>query len=144
MGKRKRTPKAARALVDVSSITTAIDHQAFPHIINLILEHAPGQVLRAFRPTSKHYLSRVDAVLGKHIILSTFDSLVMTVSSPHGPYPGLTFRSWIYGRHFDELASNKISRGRLRTAKRRLLRVRVLEVIGDGDARLGLISRMLK
>lgn len=83
-----------------------IDHESFPHIIDLILEYAPAGSLLAFRPTSRAFLIKADSLIFRHIVvLPLQDSEVkhlsisdqcrapVRLSGFNGPLPGKPYLS---------------------------------------------------
>jgi hypothetical protein len=44
-----------------------IDHTAYPHIIDQILQHSDNKTRMVFRGTSKHYLERIYGSYGQHL-----------------------------------------------------------------------------
>lgn len=70
--------------------TTTIDYSAFPHIVRLVLRHAPHSVLVAFRATCKTLKDTVTPILCEHIQLTTSYPLVINITTPYGGrIPGL-------------------------------------------------------
>lgn len=134
MVKRKRRPQAKGTAVKLY-----FDHQAFPTIVDNILRHASWSVLCAFRRTSKYYCDKADAILGEHVVLSTYQDSVMTVTSPYGLVPTLR------NRHYTEWArpGGKKSIAALEKAKRTFAQTRVVDLIGSGDISLVPIATML-
>lgn len=69
-----RTPHTPSLLTMPSPCATpasqvVIDHLAFPHIIDMILDGAPATFLKTMRATSGTYRARVDAMLFRHAVI---------------------------------------------------------------------------
>lgn len=62
--KKKAAPKVAKPPTEVT-----LDHKAYPHIFDLIVDHAPHGALLALRGASKSMLARVDSLLAEHVVL---------------------------------------------------------------------------
>jgi len=41
----------------------SLDYHAYPHLVELVLFHAPREVVHAFRGTSKELRNKADAIL---------------------------------------------------------------------------------
>ncbi|EKD05231.1 hypothetical protein A1Q2_00461 [Trichosporon asahii var. asahii CBS 8904] len=65
--KAKTAPKKAVPAKPVAEVT--LDHTAYPHIFDLIVEYAPHSSLLALRAASKALCARVDALLVEHVVL---------------------------------------------------------------------------
>ena len=70
-----------------------IDHEAFPHIIDRIIDFAPRASLLALRGVSRAILDRADEILFRHVVLSPADPDAdhpeVVITAPHGRLPGL-------------------------------------------------------
>lgn len=71
--KAKAAPKKKNAAVKAAKPAkeVTLDHQAYPHIFDLIVEYAPHASLLALRGANKALCARVDAMLVEHVVLRT-------------------------------------------------------------------------
>lgn len=68
-----------------------IDHQAYPHIIDIIIASSPPPSLHVLRAVSSEFKRRADAILFHHVVLHRNG----TITAPHGRLPGpLSANHW--------------------------------------------------
>ncbi|RSH84989.1 uncharacterized protein EHS24_006564 [Apiotrichum porosum] len=65
-----------------------IDHDCYPHLMDLIVHHAPSSSLLALRPASRTFRDVVDAIFTNHIVVSRTNGCVK-ITSPLGRIPTL-------------------------------------------------------
>lgn len=132
MSKRKR-------VTDSISVGAVVDHEAFPGIVDTILAYASWTELCVIRQTSKAFLAKADAILARHLILTAYDGMTVSIKSPYGPVPSLYDRPLIdWTRPGDK--KNTIA---LKNARQTLAHARVVDLIGPEGRALRLIAKML-
>ncbi|BEI92335.1 uncharacterized protein CcaverHIS019_0411550 [Cutaneotrichosporon cavernicola] len=79
-------PGRSDAEDDVTAPRSVIDHLDYPHLIDLILDHANAETLLAFRRTAKAYADRCLKIVYQHLVVkSTWKSLIIASSRGTSP-----------------------------------------------------------
>lgn len=139
MRKEQPDPKRSQLDSNTDEPKVTIDHEAYPWIVDSILQSAPWSVLCAFRQTSKAFCARCDDLQSGHLVLSASRLSEMTVTSPYGRIPSIQERRYVQWTR----PVKKRSIAALQRSQHVLGKIRIVDIVGVGDKCLEPITAAL-
>ncbi len=94
------TPTPIMSTTSTQRPPAPLDHDAYPHILDLVVNNAPRASLISLRSVSRHLRFRADALLaGSHLVITAGPPGQTVVSTPQGRFPA--FCEWDRGNDLD-------------------------------------------